>query len=86
MGKTISADINTGVILLPTKIHTKIMNEATGVDFITVTKGYSISYNMLEKWHKRAVIKPKTIAITMPKLILPRENRQLIKKSFVIKS
>ena len=73
MGKTISADINTGVILLPTKIQINMINEATGVDLITVTKGYSISYNVFEKWHKSAVIKPKTIAIMIPKLILPRE-------------
>ena len=73
MGKTISADINTGVILLPTNIQINIINEATGVDLITVINGYSISYNVLEKWHKSAVMKPKTIAITIPKLILPRE-------------
>jgi hypothetical protein len=61
-----------------------MINEATGVDLITVTKGKSISYNVLEKWHKSAVMKPKIIAITIPKLILPREQRQLIKKFLVI--
>ena len=41
---------------------------------------------MLEKEHKRAVIKPKKMATTMPKPTLPSEYRQLTMNSLVIKS
>ena len=60
-------------MLLPTKIHIRIINEATGVDFITVINGYRISYNMSEKEHKSAIKDPKIIAITIPSPTLPKE-------------
>jgi hypothetical protein len=43
-----------------------MINEATGVDLITVTSGYRVSYKSLEKEHNRAVIQPKIIAIIIP--------------------
>lgn len=61
-----------------------MINEATGVDLITVTSGYRVSYKSLEKEHNRAVIQPKIIAITIPRLTLPRDKSVFCQNILVI--
>ena len=46
--------------MLPINIHIRIINEATGVDFITETSGKRISYAIFQNEHKIALIKPNT--------------------------
>ena len=73
-GRTISAEVRTGIFDLLKNTSARIINEATGVAFIRETAGFEKSLKRLLLYDKAAPKAPANVPIINPASILKSEN------------
>jgi hypothetical protein len=78
MGITMSRAITVGSLADPIITHKIIMNDATGVDFITVIRWETVIEIKGTRLHTKARITPETTPKTNPKKILKTDREILI--------
>ena len=84
-GRTISAEVRTGIFDLLKNTSARIINEATGVAFIRETAGFEKSLNRLLLYDKAAPKAPANVPIINPASILKSEVKMQEKKSSSLK-